>query len=203
MAAKQTIYVDLDDVLCETARGWLAIAEREFGKTIHYDQLNTFEIGEACGLRAHEIRELVRLAHHPEELLAMVPIPEAVQVLNEWSEAGHEIAIVTGRPPASYEASLEWLERHRLPFHDFTIVDKYGRFATENTIAITLADLAKRKFSFAVEDSPTMAQYLAETMKVPVALLDRPWNRLDGAHALVARYKDWSEIAAAFPRSKR
>jgi len=199
----KTIYVDMDDVLCETARALLAIAEREFGKTIPFDQLNTFEVGEACGLESHEIQELFRLAHHPEELLAMAPIPEAVQVLNEWSEAGHEIAIVTGRPPASYEASLEWLERHRLPFHDFTIVDKYGRFATENTIAITLAEFASRKFSFAVEDSPTMANFLAAEMSVPVALLDRPWNRLDGAHALVTRYNHWREIAAAFPRGKR
>jgi hypothetical protein len=193
----KTIYVDMDDVLCETARVLLAIAEREFGKTIRYDQLNTFEVGEACGLETREIQELFRLAHHPDELLGMAPIEEAVSVLKQWSEAGHEIAIVTGRPPPTFEASIEWLARHQLPYHTFVMVDKYGRFATENTLAITLPELATRPFCFAVEDSPTMAKFLAEEMKVPVALLDRPWNQMDGAHSLIGRYRDWQEIAKA------
>src|SRR5262249_20386901 len=99
----KTIYVDMDDVLCETAQALLAIAAREFGKTIPYDQLNTFEVGEACGLEMREIEELFRLAHHPEEMLAMAPIGEAVDILRRWTAAGQEIAIVTGRPPSTYD----------------------------------------------------------------------------------------------------
>src|SRR5438045_1095899 len=133
MAEIKTIYVDMDDVVCETARALLAIAEREFGKTIAYDELNTFEVGEACGLAAREIQELFRLAHHPEELFAMAPIDEAVSILREWAQAGHEIAIVTGRPPWTHDVSRAWLARHEVPHHDFVMVDKYGRFATENT----------------------------------------------------------------------
>ena len=196
MAKIETIYVDMDDVLCETARALLAIAEREFGKTIPYDQLNTFEVGEACGLAMREIEELFRLAHHPEELLAMAPIGEAISVLARWAGSGHEIAIVTGRPPSTYDASRAWLARYEVPHHDFVMVDKYGRFATENTIAITLPELAERRFSFAVEDSPMMARFLASEMKVPVALLDRPWNQMDD-HPLITRLKSWSEIASA------
>jgi uncharacterized HAD superfamily protein len=199
MPAPGTIYVDMDDVLCETARALLAIAEREFGKTIHYDQLNTFEVGEACGLESREISELFRIAHHPNELLGMAPIAEAAAVLWQWADAGHEIAIVTGRPPPTFEASIEWLARHRLPYHTFVMVDKYDRFPTENTIGITLAELATKQFCFAVEDSPTMARFLAGEMKVPVALLDRPWNQMDGEHALINRYNHWREIARALP----
>ena len=113
MTAAKIIYVDMDDVLCETARAWLVIAEREFGKTIPYDQLNTFELGEACGLETREIQELSRLAHHPEELLAMAPIDEAVSVLADWAGAGHEIAIITGRPPSTHDVSRVWLARHQ------------------------------------------------------------------------------------------
>jgi uncharacterized HAD superfamily protein len=84
------------------------------------------------------------------------------------------------------------------------MVDKYGRFATENTMAISLAELATKQFFFAVEDSPTMAKFLAGEMKVPVALLNRPWNQMDGEHALINRYNNWREIARALPtRSKR
>jgi len=203
MTPTKTIYVDMDDVLCETARALLAIIEREFGKQLVYEKLNTFEVGEACGLQPHEVAELFRLAHHPDELLGMAPIEEAVSVLKQWSEAGHEIAIVTGRPPPTYEASIEWLTRHRLPYHNFVMVDKYGRFATESTIGITLSELASRPFCFAVEDSPTMAKFLAKEMKVPVALLDRPWNRIDSDHPLIGRYQDWDEIAKALQERGR
>ena len=204
MSPTRTIYVDMDDVLCETARALLAITEREFGKMIRYDQLNTFEVGEACGLESSEIAELFRIAHRPEELLVMAPIAEAAAVLEQWSNAGYEIAIVTGRPPSTYEASIEWLARHQLPYHTFVMVDKYDRFATENTIAITLPEFTARKFCFAVEDSPTMAKFLAEEMKVPVALLDRPWNQTAAEHALINRYTHWHEIAVTLPAcSKR
>ena len=37
----------------------------------------------------------------------MTPIPEALEVLRRWENAGFEIGIVTGRPPESYDASLE------------------------------------------------------------------------------------------------
>lgn len=195
ITASKTIYVDMDDVLCETARGCLAIIERKFGKRLTYDCLTTFDLGKACELGADETAALYHIVHHPEELLKLQPIERATSILDRWVAAGYEIAIVTGRPPATYEPSVAWLNLHQVPYHSFTIVDKYARFATENTTAITLAELAQQRFHFAVEDSPVMARFLAEQMKVPVKLFDRPWNRGAAEHPFIERYTDWREIA--------
>jgi hypothetical protein len=193
-----TIYVDMDDVLCQAARHFLLIVEREFGKKVSYEQLTNFDVGHSCGLRPEERDELYRIVHQPEELLKMTPIEGAISVLKRWREKnGFEIAIVTGRPPESYEPSLEWLAKHRVPYSSFMVVDKYSRFETEKTIAISLGELAKRRFRWAVEDSLPMADYLAREMKVPVALIDCPWNRTDATHGEVNRYPDWSAIADA------
>jgi len=194
-----TIYVDMDDVLCQAARHFLVIVEREFGKKIDYEQLTNFDVGDSCGLRADERDELYRIVHQPDELLKMTPIEGAKSILKRWREEGFEVAIVTGRPPESYEPSLEWLAKHRVPYSSFTVVDKYSRFATEKTIAISLGELATRRFCLAVEDSLPMAEYLAGQMKVPVALIDCPWNQMDAAHAQVSRYPDWPAIADAAP----
>ena len=199
MSITKTIYIDMDDVLCHTARGCLTIIEREFGKQIAFEQLTTFDLGQACGLRAEEIAELFRIVHQPGELLRLEPMDGAVAVLNEWMAAGYEIAIVTGRPPPTYAASIEWLARYHVPYHSFIVVDKYRRFPTDNTIGITLAELANYRFCWAVEDSLTMAEYLAKQMKVSVALLNRPWNRAGIDHPIVTRYDHWPEIAAALP----
>jgi uncharacterized HAD superfamily protein len=197
----RTIYVDMDDVLCETARQCLAIIEREFGKGIAYEQLTTFDLGAACRLEPLEVTEFFRIVHHPDELLRMEPMDGAISSLEKWTAAGYEIAIVTGRPPATYDASLEWLLRHQVPYHSFTVVDKYGRFDTANTVGITLSDLATRRFSWAVEDSLPMANYLAEHIGIPVALFDRPWNRTTLEHSLIGRYTHWRDIARALPKT--
>ena len=198
----KTVYVDLDDVLCETARRFLVIVERELGKKFSYEQLTNFDIGSACALQPEERETLYRIAHDPEELMEMAPIDEGIAVLAQWAGAGFEIAIVTGRPPESYEPSLAWLARHRVPHHSFTMVDKYGRFETENTVAISLSDLASRSYCWAVEDSLPMAQYLAGAMNVPVALIDCPWNRSTEACANIGRYSGWSTIGQTMPNIK-
>jgi uncharacterized HAD superfamily protein len=138
---------------------------------------------------------LYRIVHRADELLAMEPIKEAAAVLKRWEAQGFEIAIVTGRPPESYEVSLEWLAKHKISHSSFTVVDKYSRFRTEDTIAISLAELAARRFCWAVEDSLPMARYLAEQMKVPVALIDCPWNQSTPNLSGVSRYRDWPAVA--------
>jgi uncharacterized HAD superfamily protein len=191
----RTIYVDLDDVLCHAARHFLLVVEREFGKQMSYEQLTNFDVGHSCGLSAAERDELYRIVHRADELLSMAPIAEAIAVLSNWVTHGYEIAIVTGRPPESAEVSLEWLARHRITHHSFTVVDKYARFAATSARAITLDELSSRRFCWAVEDSLPMAQYLAGRMQVPVALLDRPWNQCSEEDG-IARCHDWASLDA-------
>ena len=109
----QSVYVDMDDVLCQTAQHFLTILERDFGKRFAFEQLTDFDVGQACELTVDEKQELYRIVHQGEELLSIPPIPGAVDVLQQWSAAGHEIAIVTGRPPDTYEPSVQWLKQTR------------------------------------------------------------------------------------------
>jgi uncharacterized HAD superfamily protein len=192
-----TIYVDLDDVLCHAGRHFLLIVEREFGKRFAYEHLTNFDVGHACGLSAAERDELYRLVHQPEELLSIAPVEEAIAALKLWEDQGFDIAIVTGRPPDSVDASLAWLAKNRISHSSFTVVDKYSRFVTQDPRAISLVELAKRHFCWAVEDSLPMARYLAEHMRLNVALIDRPWNQCDDHIAGIYRYHDWEALAAS------
>jgi uncharacterized HAD superfamily protein len=65
-----------------------------------------------------------------------------------------------------------------------------------------LSELSGDDFCLAIEDSRDMAQYLAGTLGLTVALLDRPWNR-NGKKPLpvgVVRCQGWPEIIEQFPR---
>ena len=199
----KTIYVDLDDVLCQAARRFLLIVEREFGKRVAYEELTNFDVGQSCGLTPAEAGELYRIVHRPEELLAMEPVREAVAALGDWQRQGFEIAIVTGRPHDSLDISIAWLAKHKISHSSFTVVDKYGRFPTESSRALRLEDLIRQKFCWAVEDSLPMARFLAGRMKLPVALIDRPWNRCESDPEGVSRYMDWQNMAATMSRRAR
>ena len=178
----QTVYVDMDDVLCQTAQHFLTILEREFGKKFTFEQLTDFDVGEACEITAEEREELYRIVHQGEELLSIPPIPGAIDVLEQWSAAGYEVSIVTGRPPDTYEPSVQWLKKHGVPHDSILIVDKYGRFVPDGSGCISLEALMDHSFCWAV---------------------DRPWNRKDTNHELVSRHSDWIEIARALPGRNR
>ena len=189
----------MDDVLCETARRFLVVIEREFGKQIAYEALTDFDFERSCNLTPGERAKLYEIVHLDDEILSIEPIPEAIDVLNGWVGAGYEIAIVTGRPPDTFAASIEWLARFKVPYHSFTVVDKYGRFQTENTAGLSLTELATQQFCWAVEDSLPMAKFLATEMKLTVALLDRPWNHGALEHPKITRCDHWSTIGDLLP----
>lgn len=200
------IYVDFDDVLCKTALEFTRVLEREFGKQVAFEDIHSFDLGTSFGLGPEEIGELMERVHEPDVLAAMEPVEGAVQALNRWTRSGYEVWIVTGRPAGTRASSELWLRTHGVAHARLDFVDKYGRTDPrgDKTGVLTLDQLSKMEFCLAVEDSSDMAAYLASRMRMPVAMLARPWNAaplsLDStAAARIARCKDWDEVLAKFP----
>jgi len=168
--------------------------ERDFGKRVPYQKLTDFDVGTSCGLSPYEREELYRTVHEPEALLELAAIAGAAEKLSQWRDAGFEIAIVTGRPPESYEASVEWLAHNRIPYDAFFLVDKYGRYTNRQENILSLEAFSSRRFSWAVEDSLPMANFLASRMGTRVTLLNRPWNRSACDPEMIRRCDHWHEI---------
>jgi uncharacterized HAD superfamily protein len=199
--SNRNIYVDLDDVLSETARAFTGLLERHFGKTVAFEEMTSFDLGKSFELDAEELARFMHLAHEPQVILSLEPVLGAAGALNQIIAMGYRICIITGRPPSTAEASKAWLELNRIPHHDFICVDKYGRDAMDASYgtAITLDDLSEMHFCFAVEDSWDMAMFLRQEMELPVYLLDRPWNRdvelsNPTARARLTRCADWARV---------
>jgi uncharacterized HAD superfamily protein len=190
------VYVDVDDVLTDTAGTYLQIVAEEFNKTASLADMVTFDLQQSFGLSEEEYNHLVAVAHRPETLLAMAPCPGALETLARWKQRGHQIHIVTGRPTYTLETSQQWLSDHAVTYDSFTIVDKYQRPDMDPKIARPLGDLRRMAFTLAVEDSATMAAYLAEELATPVALVDRPWNQAAAVNGKITRCRDWAQIDA-------
>ncbi len=190
----KSIYVDLDDVICNTTERITAMARKEFGKSVSYESLTSFNLQHSFELTDSEYNHFFSLIHEPQFLMEFKPIENSVSTLNEWKIKGYHIDIVTGRPSSSMSVSFEWLKEHNVPFDSLIIVDKYNREKSGSKEAISLIELAQRSYDLAVEDSWDMAIFLSQTMLTPVALPDRPWNRIESQINNVHRTHSWHEI---------
>ena len=193
------IYVDMDDVLCDSMATYLQILAREFNKQVAFEDVHTFDLQEAFKLTPDEYEHFFYILHQDEIIMALAPMAGAVRAVQNWHARGCPIAIVTGRPPETREASRAWLTRHRVPFQSFTLVNKYARQAAAGDTSLSLEALSRLKFCLAIEDSAKMARFITSHMAVPVALLDRPWNRSINGHPGLTRYATWHDIGRGHP----
>jgi len=197
------VYVDFDDVLCETAQAFLDIVEREFGRRYAFEDIRFFNLEKSFELNREEYDYLMGLIHDPQVLRVMEPMQGVEGVLKTWSREGVQIAIVTGRPPETEPVCHEWLEQRGFPYDHLLFVDKYGRASSQEVdVEVVVPQTLKGMgFSMAVEDAPAMIEFLIGETDIPLAVLDRPWNQsldLSGAGRQVVRCKDWFAVAEAF-----
>jgi uncharacterized HAD superfamily protein len=196
MTANRNIYVDMDDVLCETCRGFLKLLQSEFNRCVAYEDVKEFDLSKSFSMNFDEIEKFMERAHHPDILAALIPLPGAIEAIQNWVDSDYKIDIMTGRPPSTRVYTEKWLKRHEVDYNSLNFVDKYGRREFDSSFceALTLADLAEKRFCLAVEDSAATAGFLAENEVAPVVLIDRPWNRIV-VNDDIRRMTDWQELA--------
>ena len=191
------VYIDFDDVICETAKFFTVIAEELFGVHVPYDEVHYFNLQKSFGLSDEQYDHLMKAGHVPENLLAYEETPGASETINRLVDEGHEVSVITGRPFDSYEPSRQWLDEHNLERIPLFCVDKYGReiFNQECTYSMNLEQLYSMEFDLAVEDSPIAFEHVMHFENCKVAVFDRPWNKqavLPGENFV--RCENWDEI---------
>ena len=62
------VYVDMDDVLCETASALCALAWRRFGRRVRYEDVKCFDLQKAFALDDAEMAAFRALSHSPQML---------------------------------------------------------------------------------------------------------------------------------------
>ena len=195
------IYVDFDDVVCETARCLSAWARNWFGVDVSYENIRWFDLRRSLGLTDGQYGELMARAHAEDALLRYPPTPGAVKTLSRWRRAGLEVTVVTGRPVTTRTVSHAWLAHYGLAGMPIVFVDKYRREAAAPSgaaHALTLDEFNAPAFDIAVEDAPLALDLLAAIPGTRAFVFDRPWNRdYTPARGRVERAADWAALATA------
>ncbi|MCR5829071.1 MAG: 2-dehydropantoate 2-reductase [Lachnospiraceae bacterium] len=173
------IYVDFDDCLCETARYISGLAAKMFGTKVPYEQISFFDLQKSFSITREQYEQMMIEAHKMESLLAIEETPGACETLNAWTDVGHNVYVITGRPYSAFDASREWLDRHGLNRVDLYCLDKYGRdsFIRKSDFNLKLDDFYKMHFDLAVEDSTLAFRFFEHLPDLKVCVYERPWNR--------------------------
>lgn len=199
------IYVDIDDVLCETAASLCDMAEREFGRRVAYRNVREFDLQKVFGLSDPEMDRFRDLSHETEFLSSFPVTPGAVDGLRALVSAGHSVDLVTGRPASSHIGTERWLCSAGIDGLIVTYVDKYGRshvygINPGDPRTIGMDELEAREYDVAIDDSPVVLDKLAAWRKTCVLVYDRPWNAAFGLACNMRRIGSWAEALAAIRR---
>ena len=77
------IYIDFDDVLCETAEYFTKIAKEMFGIDVPYRQVQFFNLQKSFDLNDEQYEALMKAGHLPENLLNYEETPGASEAINK------------------------------------------------------------------------------------------------------------------------
>jgi len=204
VATGRRIYVDIDDVLSRTIESLIDLLDETHGRRVAVEDVRFFDLEKSFDLSVDQIAAFMDRAHADDVLERLAPVEGGVGILDHWHSNGHEIHLVTGRPPSTNAASRRWLERHAVPHASLHHLDKWARptWNEGGLPALRFDDVGEMGFDFAVEDSLDTAVRLVEEFGIPVALMDQPWNRDVGRLAAstrsqMVRCAAWAEVAAA------
>jgi uncharacterized HAD superfamily protein len=200
------IYIDIDDVLSNTAALLGDLLAEHHDRRVPYEEITQFDLGVSFGLDREQLDHFLELAHEPEALGSLSIVEGAVSALSHWLGEGYEVHLLTGRPAGTDGSTRRWLEAQGVPHSSLSFVNKYGRpsLTVEGVPTVKLDELAGMEFCLAVEDSLDVAVFLAEQLEIEVALMDHPWNRDTSrlsptVRERIVRCRGWSEIIERFP----
>lgn len=195
------IYVDMDDVLCETAIALCDIARREFGRSVDYRDVTDFDLQKMFSLSDADMERFRIFSHTNDALLSFSKTPGAIDGVKSLVASGHHVDIVTGRPASSHAGTEGWLEAAGLDDIAVTYVDKYNRsgifeHAKDDPPTVSFEDLERRGYNVVIDDSPLALERLAKWSGSLVLVFDRPWNKAFDLAPNMRRVFNWQETLA-------
>lgn len=186
------IAVDIDDVLCHFVETFAKYHNRLYGTTIVKDNFKSYEFHDAIGISVDVLIPRLHDFFNSKDFLEIKPIDEAVEVIEEASNNGHEIHIITSRPSSMMlDHTHNWLNLH---FPNVKLASVIFTRESLNGSIWSKADAAKKiKADIMIEDNIKYAEtFIGSGIKT--FLINQPWNQPNGLEEHFIRVDSWQEI---------
>lgn len=176
---------DIDDTLIQLRQHAFHLYNQKLNKQIdleHFHRLKTLEIHEPFGLSAEEGGKLWSSLAEDIYFTKCPPFPNAVKVLNQLVNEGHEVYYITARDKQYALRTREWLIGNGFPVDDEKF---YCGMKDEEKINI----IQEIGLDYYFDDKPAVLETLAE-LPLKVYAIDNSYNK----HLTIPRLTNWSEL---------
>jgi 5'(3')-deoxyribonucleotidase len=171
MTMQKPFAVDIDDVLGYLGQLLNASLNTMTGRAVSFDEWSHYRVFEFYGIG---VEQFLNRIIDEQLLTTMTPCEGAQQALASIQQAGSDVVLITARGyhPQAEAVTLEWLDRHGMPFDDLIVVPE-GQ---------SKGEVAKRRypkgFSVMIDDNDSNLDSMKSFGLVQQTILvDKPWNR--------------------------
>jgi 5'(3')-deoxyribonucleotidase len=193
---KQSIAVDLDDVLACTAEALIAFSNAQYGTNFSiadYDEewARLWNIGQA------EVEKRSLEFHIPQNVLAFKVKTAAKPAIRKLSQK-YELYIVTARSRRLINITKQWVEQHfGACFSDMHFVPIW-----EMSNQVTKSDICKQiGATYLIDDLPEHCNIAAANGITSILFGDYSWNHNRQVVPNVIRCADWSAVLSYFGKN--
>lgn len=177
---------DIDDTLINLREHAFHIYNKKLNQSLPieaFHKLERVEIHEPFGLTDEQGSQMWNSTLEEIYYTTCPPFPDAIELLQELEQNGHEIYYITSRPKEHGERTMEWLRALGFPIKENQFF--YGMQDHEKVHIIK--ELA---LDYYFDDKPDVLNTLLEESATKVFVKDQPYNRL----VKLPRIVDLSEI---------
>jgi len=198
----KTIAVDFDDVLADSARGFVDFCNQKWGTKLTVDDYSE-HWAQMWGIDKTEADKRAELLYKSGVQGRFSPLEEAKPVLSDLGKK-YELVITTSRVRKIQKDTLDWIDQHYKGV--FKEIHFSGLFDTDSPDRhkLTKTDLLKSiRADYLIDDHPKHCVAAAETGIVSLLFGDYAWNRrLDNLPRGVTRVLNWSEVKSFFENER-
>ncbi|PAD37744.1 HAD family acid phosphatase [Terribacillus sp. 7520-G] len=177
---------DIDDTLINLREHAFHIYNRKLNQKIPieaFHELERVEIHEPFGLTDEQGSQMWNATLEEIYYTACPPFPDAVELLQELEQGGHEIYYITSRPKEHRERTMDWLRDTGFPV-------KENQFFCGMKDQEKVHIIKELGLDYYFDDKPDVLHTLLEESATKVFVKDQSYNRL----VTLPRIVDLSEI---------
>ncbi len=200
MSTRQTIAVDIDDVLAAHAEGFIAYGNKQWGTKLTVDDYD--EHFSSMWQTDHaETQRRAQEFHESGTFGTFRHFETAKEVLARLSQR-YELVVITSRRRIVADETLKWIDTYfKGTFSEVRFAGMWDTI-TENSLHMTKNDMCRELgASFLIDDQLKHCFAAAEAGLTALLFGDYAWNATVVTEALpqnVVRVKDWHAVQAYF-----
>lgn len=199
LISRQTIAIDIDDVLADNAKGFVEFSNQRWGTNLtpgDYDE----HWAKVWQIDNEETNHRANIFHESGVVSSYNPDDEALPVLRRLSN-DFNLIIITSRRLQTKGDTIAWIHQHYPNIFSDDVIHFAGIWDAVNdeSISLTKGELSQKlRADYLIDDQLKHCEAVASLGLKALLFGDYSWNQMANLHSNIKRTKNWDEVERYF-----